>query len=65
MNDNNLSILIEIAKGIRMTSEQEEEQRRSFAFGNSNIESKRITRESVNREAQQLATENGQKHPSR
>lgn len=63
MSNNCLSILIERAKGVRMTPEEEEEQRRSFAYGNTKIDNGRVTRESVNREAQELASEeNGQKH---
>jgi len=43
-----LAVLIERARSIRMTSAQKEEQRRSFAYGNTKIENERITREMVN-----------------
>jgi hypothetical protein len=36
------------------SKEQNEEQRRSFAFGNTNIENSRITRETVDKEADNL-----------
>jgi hypothetical protein len=42
-----LATLIERARSIRMTSAQKEEQRRSFAYGNTKIENERITREMV------------------
>ena len=43
-----LAVLIERARSVRMTSAQKEEQRRSFAYGNTKIENDRITREMVN-----------------
>jgi hypothetical protein len=46
--------LLEMAKAVEMTSEQKEEQRQSFAYGNANIENERITRATVQREAEQL-----------
>ena len=39
--------LLEKSRGIRMTPEQQAEQRRSFAYGNTHIENNRITRELV------------------
>lgn len=39
-----------------MTEEQKEEQRRSFAFGNTNIENARITRRTVDEAASELET---------
>jgi hypothetical protein len=39
--------LLEKSRGIRMTPEQQAEQRRSFAYGNTHIENDRITRELV------------------
>ena len=50
-----LTKLIERAKGVRMTAEQQEEQRRSFAYGNTKIENERITRDLIDREAERLA----------
>jgi hypothetical protein len=42
-----LKELLEKAKLLEVSPAQKEEQRRSFAFGNTNIENSRITREIV------------------
>ena len=42
-----LQQLIDRARKIEMTPEQAAEQRRSFAYGNTNIENARITRELI------------------
>jgi hypothetical protein len=49
-----LKALLERAKNVQMTQEQQEQQRRSFAYGNTNIENSRITRETVDRMADAL-----------
>jgi len=49
-----LQQLLDAAKNLEFTPEQKEEQRRSFAFGNANIENPRVTREIVDREAESL-----------
>lgn len=49
---NELEDLIERSKSVRMTPEEREEQRRSFAYGNSKIENDRITREIIDQEAE-------------
>jgi hypothetical protein len=49
-----LQELLNAAKDVKISSEQKEEQRRSFAFGNTNIENPRITREIVDKEADAL-----------
>ena len=49
-----LQELLDAAKKLVVSPEQEEEQRRSFAFGNTNIENPRITRETVDKEAEAL-----------
>jgi hypothetical protein len=49
-----LKALLEKAKQVKMTGEQKEAQRRSFAYGNSKIENARITRETVDKEAESL-----------
>lgn len=54
-----LEALLERARNVRMTSEEQEEQRRSFAYGNTKIENDRITREIIDREAESLAAEDG------
>ena len=53
MSDN-LKELLEKAKSVKVSPEQKEEQRRSFAYGNTNIENPRITRETVDQAAEQL-----------
>lgn len=52
-----LKKLIEVAKRITPTAEHREEQRRSFAYGNTAFENNRITREMVNEQADKLARE--------
>ncbi|MGB8521667.1 MAG: hypothetical protein WCD43_01760 [Candidatus Acidiferrales bacterium] len=49
-----LQELLDAAKKIVMSPEEKEEQRRSFAFGNANIENPRVTRETVNKAAEAL-----------
>jgi len=56
-----LQELIDKAKGVKMTAEQREKQRRSFAYGNSKIENNRISRRSINKAAQELAMNDGKK----
>ena len=53
MNDQ-LNALIEKARHVVMTPEQVEDQRVSFAFGNTNYENATITREDVIRSSQSL-----------
>lgn len=54
---NALKKLLDAAKTAQITPEHREEQRRSFAYGNTAFENDRITREMVNREAEKLARE--------
>jgi hypothetical protein len=49
-----LKELLDAAKKVSMSSEEKEEQRRSFAYGNANIENAKVTREIVDREAETL-----------
>jgi len=49
-----LDYLLERARSVKMTIGELEEQRRSFAYGNTAIENDRITREVVDREAVKL-----------
>jgi hypothetical protein len=49
-----LQLLLEAAKNLDVSAEQKEEQRRSFAFGNTNIENPLITRRTVDQEAEAL-----------
>jgi hypothetical protein len=57
MSENDLSTLVEKAKGIHMSAEEKEEQRRSFAYGNANIENSAVTRAVVDQAAEELARE--------
>lgn len=54
-----LQQLIARARGVRMTADEAEKQRRSFAYGNSKIENPRISRKSINKAAAALAKKNG------
>ena len=56
-----LKNLIEIAKRVTPSPEHREEQRRSFAYGNTAFENARITREMVDQQAEKLADENVQR----
>ncbi len=49
-----LRALLDAAKKIKMTPEDEEEQRRSFAYGNTHIENELITRKTVDEAAEAL-----------
>jgi len=52
--DQKLQELLDAAKSVKPSNEQDEEQRRSFAYGNTNIENPRITKDTVNQEAEAL-----------
>jgi hypothetical protein len=52
-----LKALIEVAKRVTPTPQEREDQRRSFAYGNTAFENPWITREMVDRQAEKLATE--------
>ena len=54
-----LEKLLEKAKAGEMTPEEKEVQRRSFAYGNAKIENERITRETVDEEAEKLEQTDG------
>jgi hypothetical protein len=49
-----LKRLIDLARTVEMSPEQREEQRQSFAYGNTHIENQRITRETVADAAQEM-----------
>jgi len=51
---NDLKTLLEKAKSAQMTAEESEQQRQSFAFGNTNIENPRITKETIRKEAEAI-----------
>lgn len=50
-----LQVLIEAARKVKPSPEHREEQRRSFAYGNTAYENPRITREMIDRQAEKLA----------
>lgn len=56
-----LQKLIALAGEHEMTAEQRESQRRSFAYGNTHFENSDITRETVDRAAEELAGSHGSK----
>jgi len=49
-----LQELLEAAKRWKLSADEKEEQRRSFAYGNAKIENPRVTREMVDRQAEEL-----------
>lgn len=52
-----LASLIDVARRVQPSQEHREEQRRSFAFGNTAFENALITREVIDRQAEQLDRE--------
>ena len=52
-----LEALIKAARKVKMTAKESEQQRRSFAYGNTNIENERITKETIELAARQLEEE--------
>ena len=49
-----LELLLAASREREFTAEQQEAQRRSFAFGNTHFENERITRETIDRAAEAL-----------
>jgi hypothetical protein len=58
---NELKQLMEKARAVKMTAEDRERQRRSFAYGNTAFENPLITREMVDAEADALKAEEAAK----
>jgi hypothetical protein len=56
-----LQKLMALAREHEMTPEQREAQRRSFAYGNTHFENQDITRETIDRAAEELAGGHGPK----
>ena len=50
-----LKTLIEAARQVKPSAEHREQQRRSFAYGNTAYENSRITREMIDEQAEKLA----------
>lgn len=59
MASNDLSRLIKKARGTKMTATEREEQRRSFAFGNANIENARVSRKMIDAAAEKSSDVDG------
>jgi hypothetical protein len=55
--DQHLAYLLEAAKKVVVSETEREQQRRSFAYGNTKIENDRITKETVARAAESLKHE--------
>jgi hypothetical protein len=49
-----LEKLLEAARYRPLTPSEQEQQRRSFAYGNANIENARVTRETIDEQAEEL-----------
>ena len=49
-----ISKLIEIAKTVRMSDQQRNEQRNSFVYGNTKIENEAVTKEMVEKISQEV-----------
>jgi hypothetical protein len=56
--------LLKAARSARPTQADREEMRRSFAFGNTALENKHITREMIDQEAEKLAREKNEQRPT-
>jgi hypothetical protein len=55
MTQRDLDSLLERARQIRLSPAEREQQRRSFAYGNANIENPDVTRQVVDEAAERLA----------
>ena len=60
-----LQHLIALAGKVRMNDQQQEEQRRSFAYGTTNIENEAVTRDMVDRAAEKLKSGDHVESPQR
>ena len=54
MKEDKLNKLLKKTKGHKMTTEEQEAQRRSFAYGNTSINNDQITRELIEDVAERL-----------
>lgn len=55
VDDEEFNAIVEAARGHVMTAAEREAQRRSFAFGNANIENPSVTREVVEEAARRMS----------
>ncbi len=66
MAQQNIALLVERARRVKMTPAEKEEQRRSFAYGNANIENSAVTREIVDNVADEMnSSKSGKRKPTR
>jgi hypothetical protein len=54
-----ITILVEKAKRITMSQGEREQQRRSFAYGNANIENEAVTKDVIEQVADRMVQEPG------
>ena len=54
-----LKKLLETAKTVEMSPADQEQQRRSFAYGNTSMENRRITRDTIDKAAEDLKPTSG------
>jgi len=59
MRDDKLAELLELAKSVEMTEQEQEAQRRSFAYGNTRIENRDMTREDIENAVSVVAADEG------
>ena len=59
MTNTEITILLEKAKRITMSPREREEQRRSFAYGNANIENEAVTKDVIEEVAERMVKEPG------
>ena len=64
MAQQDIATLVERARHIKMTPAEKEKQRRSFAYGNANIENSAVTREIVDNAADELDSSKSRKRES-
>ncbi len=64
MAQQDIDKLVEKSRHIEMTPAEKEKQRRSFAYGNGNIENSAITREMVEQVADELGSSKPRKRES-
>jgi len=57
MPEHEFQELVERARGVQMTAREREQQRRSFAYGNANIENEAVTRAVIDKAAEELERE--------
>ena len=59
MTTHEITILLERAKRITMSPGEREQQRRSFAYGNANIENEAVTKDVIEEVANRMVREPG------